>query len=198
MEVKVKCVVSLIAYLNELNWFVQVHTCVGENTRPRSLILPTGPSTRLISFPWAPLANCRIIWQRTLYEHILLNRCKFSFCYPSVSATFGTAALYQKQLLWCSWTGSIPKGRKDEMIGKMCCYQPNHGGVGSGTGIVLAAKENVALERFTVLWFRFISFFDFWFFFFPSTLSRGFKTWKWFLQTTGVFSFILSEEQSIV
>lgn len=104
MEVKVKCVVSLIAYLNELNWFVQVHTCVGENTRPRSLILPTGRSTRLISFPWAPLANCRIIWQRTLYEHILLNRCKFSFCYPSVSATFGTAALYQKQLLWCSWT----------------------------------------------------------------------------------------------
>lgn len=118
MEVKVKCVVSVVAYLNELNWFVQVHTCVGENTRPRSLIPPTGPSTRLISFPWAPLANCRIIWQRTLYEHILLNRCKFSFCYPSVSATFGTAALYQKQLLWCSWTGSIPKGRKDEMMEK--------------------------------------------------------------------------------
>lgn len=38
----------------------------------------------------------------------------------------------------------------------------------------------------------------FWFFFFPSTLSKGFKTWKWFLQKTGVFSFILSEEQSIV
>lgn len=48
--------------------------------------------------------------------------------------------------------------------GKMCCYQPNHGGTGSWTGIVLAAKENVALERFSVLCFLFIYFI---FIFFP-------------------------------
>lgn len=40
----------------------------------------------------------------------------------------------------------------------MCCYQPNHGGTGSGTGIVLAAKENIALERVSVLCFLFIYF----------------------------------------
>lgn len=79
VEVKVECVVSLIAYLNKLNWFVQVHTCICENTRLWSLSLPTSPSTRLISFPGAALANCRIIWQSTLYEHILLNCCNFLF-----------------------------------------------------------------------------------------------------------------------
>lgn len=197
MEVKVKCVVSLIAYLNELNWFVQVHTCVGENTRPRSLIPPTGPSTRLISFPWAPLANCRIIWQRTLYEHILLNRCKFSFCYPSVSATFGTAALYQKQLLWCSWTGSIPKGRKDEMMEK--CVVTSQTMAVWEVGLVLFWLQRKMLHLKDSLFYG-LDLFLFLIsdFFFLPRCPEALKPGNDFLQTTGVFSFILSEEQSIV
>lgn len=155
--------------------------CLCGGTRLWSLVLPKSLSTRLISSPWATLVNCKNIWQRALYEHILLSCCNFLF---HIHMLLRRLAPHLRIRNSCCGVLGWNQGCEDEMMGKMCCYQPNHGGTGSGAGIVLAQRN--------ILYLKDSVFYSILFCFCFFTLSRGFENWKWFLQTTGVFSFSLA------
>lgn len=151
-------------------------------TRLRSPVLPTSPSTRLSSSPRASLGNCRIPWQSTLYGPILLGRCNFLFhIHLSLQRLASQLCIRNSCCAALGW-------KQHRMDARMkwweaSCYQPNRGGTGSGTGIVLAAEGKCCTWKIQCFVSCFGRFFIYFFLMFP----RGFENWKWFQESPASF-----------
>lgn len=143
------------------------------HTRLRSPVLPTSPSTRLSSSPRASLGNCRILWQSTLYGPILLSRCNFLFHIHLSPQRLASQLCIRNS---CCAALGWKQHRMDARMKwwETCCCQPNRGGTGSGTGIVLAAEGKCCTWKIQCFYLLLWTVFSFLFFLHsPEALKTG-------------------------